>query len=110
MHSLGVRVTWETLRSIDSATLTGAYQAIGTPLAHNCFLVKFINEAGNDVTISTNGVTDMDVCPAENFFLYDIGANASREGGISIAKGTQFYVKGTASTGLIYLVALYISA
>ena len=109
MHSLGIRVAWETLRSIDSATLTGAYQAIGTPLVHNCFLIKFVNEAGNDVTISTDGSTAMDICPAGNFFLYDECANASREGGLSIAKGTQFYVKGTASTGLIYLVAQYVA-
>jgi hypothetical protein len=94
---------------MDSSTLTGAYQAIGAPLIHNCFLIKFINEAGNDITISTNGITDMDLCPAENFFLYDESANASREGGLSIARGTQFYIKGTASTGPIYLVAQYIA-
>ena len=108
MHSLGIRVNWETLRSINSASFTGSYQAIGTPLTYNCYLIKFINESGNDIIISTDGVNAMDICPAEGFFLYDEGANASREGGISSPKGTQFYVKGSASTGMVYLVAKYI--
>lgn len=110
MSSLGVRVAWETLRSIDSSTFTGAYQAIGSPLVHNCYMIKFINECGNDVIISTDGVNDKDICPAENFFLYDEGANASREGGISVPLGTQFYVKAAASTGKVYLVAKYINS
>ena len=108
MSSLNTRIFWETLRSIDSATFTGAYQAIGTALAHSCCVVKFVNNSNRLITISIDGATDVDVVPAASFFLFDETANASREGGLYIPAGTQFYVKGAAGgTGLVYLVVQY---
>jgi hypothetical protein len=107
MSSLSVRVFYETLRSIDSATFTGSYQALGTPLAHNPFLIKVVNTSTVPVTVSINGTTDHDICPAGSFFLYDETANASREGGLTVAKGTQVWVKGAAGVGTVYLVAQY---
>lgn len=109
MSSLGIRVAWETLRSIDSSTFTGAFAAIGTPLAHPCFLIKIVNESGVDITISVDGSTAIDIVPAGTYFLYDECANASREAGLSIALGTQFYVEGSSSTGKVYLVAQYVA-
>ena len=109
MSSLGIRVTWEPLRSRDGATFTGAYQTLGGPLEHACYLVKVVNESGSDVLISTDGVTDMDICTAGGFWLYDECANASREAGLCVAKGTQFYVNGTATIGNVYLVAQYVA-
>ena len=105
--SLYTRVRWETLRSIDSATFTGAYQAIGTPLGHDSFLIKIVNNSTSLITISIDGATDVDVVPAGGFFLYDERTNASREDGQTVPKGTQFYLKGAAGTGLVYLVAQY---
>lgn len=107
MSSLSVRVFYEALRSINSATFTGNYQALGTPLTRNPFLIKMVNASTVPVTVSIDGVTDHDICPAGTFFLYDETANASREGGLTVAKGTQIYVKGAAGVGLVYLVAQY---
>lgn len=107
MSSLGIRVAWEPLRTIDSSTFTGAYQKFGGPLEHNCYLIKIVNESGVDVLISIDGSTDIDICPAGGFFLYDECSNASREGGLSVAKWTQFWINGSASTGNVYLVAQY---
>jgi hypothetical protein len=109
MSSLGTRVAWEVLRTIDSSTFTGAYQAIGSPLLHNCYLVKIVNMSGVDIVISDDGVNDKDVVPAGGFFLYDECSNASREGGLSVHLGTQFYVKASASIGIVYLVAQYVA-
>lgn len=107
MSSLSVRVSYEALRSINSATFTGNYQALGTPLSHNPFLIKLVNSSTVPVTVSVNGSTDHDICPAGSFFLYDEGANSSREGGLTVSKGTQVYVKGAAGVGSVYLVVQY---
>jgi hypothetical protein len=107
MSSLGKRVAWDSLRSRDGATFNGAYQKLGGPFEHDCFLVKIVNQSGSDVVVSLDGVTDIDICPAGSYFLYDETSNASREGGMVVAKWTQFWVKGTATVGYVYLVTQY---
>lgn len=102
------RINWETLRSIDSATLTGTYAALGTPLVHPAYKLKLVNNSNVLVTISLNGTSDVDVAPANSFWLYDesiIGQNCEIP---AIQSGTQIYVKGPTGTGLIYLVSQYI--
>lgn len=102
------RLAWETLRSIDSATLTGSYQALGTPLAYPSFICKIVNNSSVLVTISINGSTDIDVAPANSYWLYDEGRVISVANAVALPKGVQFYVKGSAGTGSIYLVSQYI--
>lgn len=99
------RISWEPLRSIDSSTLTGSYQALGTPLAHPSYVLKLVNNSSVLVTISIDGATDIDVAPASSYWLYDEGKTSAHE---SVPQGTQVYVKGSAGTGLIYLVSQYI--
>lgn len=105
------------LRYIDSATLIGAYQPFidattspdPSPLTRPIRIVKFVNDSNTGVTISWDGITDHDILPAASFFLYDITANHSNVQGTQgqyIKKGTQFYVKGAAGVGSIYLVCL----
>ena len=93
------RLRWENLRSINSATLTGGYDALGTPLDHAAFIVKMVNNANVTVTVSIDGVNDIDVCPAGSFWLYDEFND--------LPAGTQFYVNGSAGSGLIYLAVQY---
>ncbi len=107
MSSLGKRVDWEPLRSRNGATFNAAYQTLGGPLEHECFLVKIVNQSGVDIFISIDGVTDIDVCPAGSFFLYDETTNSSREAGMVVHRGTQFWVKGTVTVGLVYLVTQF---
>ena len=95
------------MRTIDSSTFTGSYQALGSVLAHDPFLIKMVNASTVPVTVSLDGTTDMDICPAGSFFLYDEQANSPRESGLRIPKGTQVWVKGTAGTGTVYLVVQY---
>lgn len=107
MSSLSVRVFYEALRSIDSSTFTGTYQALGAVLAHKPFLIKLVNSSTVPVTVSIDGTTDHDICPSASFFLYDETANASREGGLTLAQGTQVWVKGAVGVGRVYLVVQY---
>ena len=55
------RVDWEPLRSIDSATLAGAYATVGGPLIFPSYILKLVNNSTVDVTISIDGVTDIHV-------------------------------------------------
>lgn len=104
----GVQILPENLRSIDSATFTGVYQAVGPVLAHPASLVKFVNNSNVTVLISWDGINDNDVIPANSFALYDIEANHSTYNECSIRKGTQFYVKAAVGIGLVYITVLYI--
>lgn len=100
-------IAYEPLRSINSTGLTGAYQKIGTPLVNSASIVKLVNNSTSLVTVSTDGVTDMDVCPSNSFFLYDITTDSGAGSALYFPQGTQFWVNGGAGTGIIYLVVLY---
>jgi len=101
------RITWEPLRSLDSASFTGSYQRLGTALVNPSIIIKMVNNSTVDVLISLDGSTDVDVCPAGSFWLYDedTSGNPSPE---AIPAGTQIFVKGSAGTGSVYLVTQYI--
>lgn len=102
------RVAWETMRTIDSATFTGSYQAVGTALSHPSIIFKMVNNSNRLITISVDGVNDVDVLPSGSFFLYD-ELKVPSPSIQFLPQGTQVYVKGTAGgTGLIYLVTQYI--
>lgn len=106
--SYTTRLAWETLRSIDSATLTGAYQALGTPLVYPSYICKLVNNSTVLVTVSIDGATDVDVAPANSFWLYDETKQLPGVSPIFLPAKTQFYVKGNAGTGTIYLVSQYL--
>lgn len=101
------KVSWELLRSINSTGFNGTFQPVGGPLLHPSVLLKMVNNSGVLVTISIDGVNAYDVCPAGSFWLYDelkIGIPNSQ----FVPAGTQIFVNGTASTGLVYLVSQYL--
>lgn len=104
------RISWETLRSIDSATLTGSYQALGTPLANASYICKLVNNSSVLITISIDGINDIDVAPANSFWLYDEGKAGVNASYPALPRGTQILVKGSVGVGTIYLVSQYVLA
>lgn len=102
------RIAWETLRTIDSATFTGSYQALGLPLAHPSYICKLVNNSSVLVTISIDGINDMDVAPANSFWLYDEGKVGISGAYPALPQGTQVLIKGSAGAGSVYLVSQYI--
>jgi hypothetical protein len=104
------RILYESIRSIDSSTFTGSYQALGDPLAHSACIIKMVNNSDQLVTISIDGINDHDILPANSFFLYDYTSNTP-PGAVSgeyADQGRQYLVKGSAGTGSVYLVVQYI--
>lgn len=106
----GNQFLYETIRSIDSATFTGSYQALGSPLKHPAAMIKFVNNSSTFVTISVDGTNDVDVLPSNSFVLYDITSNSPTQAsnGVFVPQNRQYYVKGSSSTGLVYLVVQYV--
>ena len=103
------RLDWEPLRSIDATTFTGAYQAVGTPLTNPSYIIKLVNNSSVFVTISKDGVTDIDVAPANSYWLYDESKAGAIASAPSLPAGTQIFVKGNAGgSGNVYLVSQFI--
>ncbi len=103
------RIGWETLRTFNSATLNGTFQALGSPLGFPSYILKMVNNSNVAVTISIDGATEIDVCPASSFWLYDEGKVGSFANIPAVSTGTQIYIKGSAGTGNIYLVSQYLT-
>lgn len=115
MGSYTSRIAWETLRSVDSASApfnTGVYTPIGGPLIHPSYICKLVNNSNILVTVSIDGVIDIDVAPANSFWLYDEGKMLPGVAPVlALPQGTQIFIKsgtGAGGTGLIYLVTQYI--
>jgi len=105
------QVAWETLRELDAATLGASYVAVGGPLLHPAYILKLVNNSDVLVTISIDGDTDVDVAPANSFWLYDEGKVGQSAAFPAMPQGTQIYVLSStaaAGTGSIYLVSQYI--
>jgi len=102
------RLDWEGLRSIDSATFSGTYLALGTPLKNASYILKLVNNSNVLVTISINGTSDIDVAPANSFWLYDESKAGMNSAFPAMQQGTQIYVKGAVGIGLVYLVSQFI--
>lgn len=105
------QLLYDPMKTIDSATFTGSYQALGTVLVHPASIVKIINASTVSVTISTDGGTsDHDFLPANSFALYDCTANRpSSSPTVAAPKGRQYMIKGSAGTGSVYLILQYIN-
>lgn len=107
MAALSTVLLPDPIRSIDSATFTGNYQAVGTPLANGGRIVKFTNLANVTATLSWDGVNDVEVLPANSFVLIDVSASRENSQYIEIRKGTQFYVKGSSGSGSFFISVYY---
>ena len=101
------RIAWETLRTL-AAPFSGAYQAVGGPLEHPSYICKLVNNSTVLVTISIDGIEDVDVAPSNSFWLYDEGKVGQSSATPALPQGTQVMIKGTGGTGSVYLVSQYI--
>lgn len=98
------KVAWETLRSVDSATISATPVVLGVPLLFPCYILKIVNNSSVLVTIS-DGARNIDVVRAGETFVYNECKTPYRE---MLPEGTQLYIAGSAGTGFVYLVSQYI--
>lgn len=107
MGANSIRILPEALRSRDSATFTGSYQTLGSAIINPSKIMKVTNNSTVLVTLSWDGITDHEILPAGSFVLLDFTSNAGQAGYLAAAANTQFYVKGAAGTGSVYLSTYY---
>lgn len=107
MTNLSVKLYPDTLRSIDSASFTGSYQAIGTALTQSTRIVKFTNNSNVLVLVSWDGTNNHEALPPGSFLLLDVSTNKENGNILEIPVGTQFFVSGSSGTGLVYLSTYY---
>tara|TARA_Y100000034_G_scaffold103986_1_gene130174 strand:+ start:1039 stop:1383 length:345 start_codon:yes stop_codon:yes gene_type:complete len=89
----GTRVTFDAVREIAFGSVSGAYAAVGTPLADHVRLITFNSSLDQDIYVSFDGTTDHLRMAQNSFKLYDLSSNKVRDDGLFIASGTQIYIK-----------------
>ncbi len=109
------RLLPEPMRMINSASFTGSYMPftdaliVASPITNPSRVVLFVNNTGVNVTISWDGVNDAFVLLPGSGFVLDESANSVANATLATAAGTQFYAKGVAATGFVYLSTFYAS-
>jgi len=104
------KAKFETQRSIDASTFTGAYIVFGSILTVNPALIIIQNDTTVDVTLSDDGVNDGLTIPLGTSMVLDLRSNRTPEASdLSFRIGTQFYVNAAAGTGNMYLSIIYAS-
>ena len=107
MSDRKLRLLFEVEREIDSVTFNGTFLAIGTPLENPARAVLFVNGSEVAVKISLNGTDNNFTLLAGAAFVLDAQSNSVSDSNFVIAAQTQFYVKGSASTGTVTVSPIY---
>jgi len=111
MYENAQRMRFEELRSIAFGDISGVYAQVGTQLANPARIIKMINSTDVDITVSFDGVTDHDILTTNaTGFVYDIGTNKSLSAPFFLDIGSSIYVKGTPTSGSVYVVVIYASS
>lgn len=84
--------------TIDTATLTGSYDLIGT-LDFNPVQIIFDNQSDTAVEISNNGTATWRTFPAGEALVLDMRGNNGIAANFTFRLGMSLYAKGTAGTG-----------
>lgn len=115
MPDIRSRLLPEPMRMINSASFTGSFMPFTdaliapSPITFPSRVLLFVNNCGVIVTISWDGVNDAFVLLPGAGFAFDENSNAVPQSTFVTSAGTQFYAKGVASTGFVYLSTFYAS-
>lgn len=107
-NNLAVRLLAEPLRSLAFGSISGTYAPLGTAFANPCRIMHIVNVTDVLLTFSLNGITDHFVCASNAYLIIDITSNMTATGGsLAISQGQRIYVKGTPTSGTVYLTVWY---
>lgn len=109
------RISWEILRSFNTATISSAatFYNVGTPLLYPSYKLKMVNNSNILLVVSIDGINAVDVCPGTSYWLYDeTQAQINSSNSPAVPAGTQISVNypayvATPGVGLVYLVSQY---
>ena len=105
------RLTYDTIRALGFAAISGTFAAIGGALAQPPRLIKIINDTDRDLEVSIDGTLVHDYVPVNAFTLYDLTANAVRDEGAFFREGITFFIRRLAAAtnptaGNAYIVVI----
>lgn len=103
-----VLAKWDTLRSLAFGSISGTYAAVGSALTKPAHIVAVINNTDGLMTFSTNGVNDHFVVISNSGRIIDLSSDRTANGeSLTLPINTRFYVKGTATSGSVYVEIIY---
>lgn len=107
--ALAVRILPETERTLAFGGISGAFAAVGTPLAHAAAVLIFTNATDAPMSFSWDGTNAHTTLMAMTSFVLDIESNKGLGGVFLAAQGTQFYVKQVSAptSGSVYVDVFY---
>jgi hypothetical protein len=103
-NALAIRIASENLRTLGEASISGTYAKIGTALANPSRKLLIQNYTDVIITFSDDGTNDKFVLNSGVQIIFDWTLD---KGGDYYAQGTQFWAKGSPTTGSVYLSTWY---
>lgn len=104
----GQRVRFEPLRSLAFGSISGAYAAVGTGFSNAARMLMVDNLTDSTITVSFDGVTDHMIIASMSGKIIDYGSNrVGQVNQLEQAQGTVVYVKGTVTSGSVYVSVIY---
>lgn len=107
---LQIRALFEPLRSLAFGSISGAYTAIGTPLANPSRIMVIQNLTNAQITFSFDGIHDALTLPANGQIVIDFTANHNISMQFYIAQNVTVYAKetsGAPTSGDVYVSTIY---
>jgi hypothetical protein len=107
--SLKINCYWEEIRILAFGDIDVDFAPLGPPLDNTSRNLSIVNQTDGLLVFSTDGVTDMFVCPAMVSRIWDLAAMrvaTSEDAGVKTF--TQIYVRGTPGSGDVYLETIYL--
>ncbi len=95
------------LRTLGEASISGTYAAIGGPFTHPVRIMLAQNYTDVTLTYSFDAVNDHFVLPSGGQMIIDVSSDEFQGNGFLISVNTQMYVKGSPTTGSVYISAFY---
>jgi len=106
--NLSQQIFPETLRTLAAGSISSSYAGVGTPLKYPGRIYYLVNQTDVLLTFSWDGINDHFVVPAGSYILIDVTSNKTTNGGsFAIEELTRTYVKGSPTTGSVYLASFY---
>lgn len=103
------KAVFQTLKSIDTSTFTGSYQAVGSALTYPARIMVMVNGSDRAVTVSFDGINDNAYFGASNATPQEFNFGTARgtsSDALDLPQGTQIYAKGTAGGTGIFAVSV----
>ena len=105
--ALSIRMLALPLATLAHGSISGTYAALGSPFTFPIRILYISNGTDVPLTFSLDGVNDHFVVLNGLAFELNVTANRNMPQGFAIAQNTQIWVKGSPTTGSVYLAAFY---